>query len=56
MILHVNKLLKRFFYTMFQLLISTERVVGDSFVTVKDELTWKSADLDCESRYVCRFC
>ncbi|VBB29454.1 unnamed protein product [Acanthocheilonema viteae] len=33
-----------------KLLISTERVVGDSFVTVKDELTWKSADLDCESR------
>ncbi|VDM15438.1 unnamed protein product [Wuchereria bancrofti] len=35
-----------------KLLISTERVVGDSFVTVKDELTWKSADLDCESREV----
>lgn len=37
---------------MFQLLVSTERVIGDAFVTVKDELTWKSADLDCESRYV----
>ncbi|VDN89880.1 unnamed protein product [Brugia pahangi] len=35
-----------------KLLISTERVVGDSFVTVKDELTWKSADLNCESRGV----
>uniref|UniRef100_A0A8R1XZ25 Uncharacterized protein n=1 Tax=Onchocerca volvulus TaxID=6282 RepID=A0A8R1XZ25_ONCVO len=33
-----------------KLLISTERVVGDSFVTVKDELTWKSADFDCEAR------
>ncbi|VDO26537.1 unnamed protein product [Onchocerca flexuosa] len=33
-----------------KLLISTERVVGDSFVTVKDELTWKSADFDCETR------
>ncbi|CAG9534167.1 unnamed protein product [Cercopithifilaria johnstoni] len=33
-----------------KLLINTERVVGDSFVTVEDELTWKSADLECESR------
>uniref|UniRef100_A0A915PUK4 Uncharacterized protein n=1 Tax=Setaria digitata TaxID=48799 RepID=A0A915PUK4_9BILA len=33
-----------------KLLISTDRVIGESFVTVKDELTWKSADLECEAQ------